>query len=265
MDKRPIGVFDSGLGGLTVVRSILRALPGEKVVYFGDTARIPYGSKSPDTVLRYSEQNIRFLKTHRVKFVVVACNTASSLALPRLKPGRIPFLGVIEPGAQAAVTITRTGVIGVIGTEGTVRSQAYPQAIRRLFPKARIFQQACPLFVPLVEEGRVRGPVVEEIARGYLHPLLNRKIDTLVLGCTHYPILKPILQRIVGPKVRIIDSADETAKTLEMDLNLRNLRSPGRGSQEYYVSDISARFKEQAQLCLGRPVHRVRRVPIERY
>ncbi len=265
MDKRPIGVFDSGLGGLTVVRSILRALPGEKVVYFGDTARIPYGSKSPDTVLRYSEQNIRFLKTHRVKFVVVACNTASSLALPRLRPGRIPFLGVIEPGAQAAVAITRTGVIGVIGTEGTVRSKAYPQAIHRLFPKARIFQQACPLFVPLVEEGRVRGPVVEEIARGYLRPLLSRKIDTLVLGCTHYPILKPVLQRIVGPKVRIIDSADETAKTLEMDLNLRNLRSQGRGSQEYYVSDISARFKEQAQLCLGRPVHRVRRVPIEKF
>jgi len=174
-------------------------------------------------------------------------------------------LGVIEPGAQAAVAITRTGVIGVIGTEGTVRSKAYPQAIHRLFPKARIFQQACPLFVPLVEEGRVRGPVVEEIARGYLRPLLSRKIDTLVLGCTHYPILKPVLQRIVGPKVRIIDSADETAKTLEMDLNLRNLRSQGRGSQEYYVSDISARFKEQAQLCLGRPVHRVRRVPIEKF
>ncbi len=265
MDRRPIGVFDSGLGGLTVVQAIMKRLPGERVVYFGDTARIPYGSKSPDTILRYSEQILRFLASHKVKFVVVACNTASSLALPRLKPGRVPVMGVIEPGARAAVEVTRTGIVGVIGTDGTVRSNAYPRAIRALRPSAKVYQQACPLFVPLVEEGRVRGPVVEAVARGYLQPLLRKRVDTLVLGCTHYPLLKTTLQKICGPKVRVIDSAEETAKTLRLDLDLRRLGSHGKGSQSYFVSDISSRFKEQAQLCLGRPIRQVRRVLIERY
>jgi len=264
-DRRPIGVFDSGLGGLTVVQALLRLLPNERVVYFGDTARIPYGSKSPDTVLRYSQQILHFLATKDVKFAVVACNTASSLALPRLKPGRFPILGVLEPGARAAGEVTRANRIGVIGTEGTVRSNAYPRAIRALLPKAKVVQQACPLFVPLVEEGRITGPVVEAVAKGYLRPLLKERIDTLLLGCTHYPILKRVLQKVAGPGVRIIDSAEETAKTLRLDLGLRGLLSKGRGGESFYVSDISTRFKEQAELCLGRPIHRVQRVLIEQY
>jgi glutamate racemase len=263
--RRPIGVFDSGLGGLTVVQALLRILPGEKVVYFGDTARIPYGSKSPDTVLRYSQQILHFLSTHDVKFAVVACNTASSLALPRIKPGKFPLLGVLEPGARAAVEVTRTQRIGVIGTEGTIRSNAYPRAIHALRPGAHVVQQACPLFVPLVEEGRITGPVVEAVARGYLKPLMKQRIDTLLLGCTHYPILKRVLQKVVGRNVRIIDSAEETAKTLRLDLEMRGLRSQGKGGESYFVSDISARFKEQAALCLGRPIHKVKRVLIEQY
>jgi len=264
VDSRPIGIFDSGLGGLTVVRAVRRVLPRERIVYFGDTARIPYGNKSPQTVIRFSRQIARFLKGRHVKFLVVACNTASSWALGALRRGSdIPVLGVIEPGAHAAVEITRNGRIGVIGTEGTVASGAYPRAIRALRPGMRVFQKACPLFVPLVEEGRVSGPVTDRVADEYLRPLLRERIDTLVLGCTHYPLLKRVLQRRAGRGVRIIDSAEETARVLKWSLEQIGVLSGARGGERYYVSDLSGKFKEHAQRFLGRPIRSVTKVSIE--
>ena len=187
-----IGVFDSGVGGLTVVSALRRRLPGESILYLGDTARLPYGSKSPDTVTRYTRRNIEFLTERGVKAVVVACNTASALALPDLDLHGVPTWGVIEPGARAAAAVSR-GRVGVIATEATVRSDAYPRALRALRPDLEILSQACPLFVPLVEEGWHDDPITAEVAERYLRPLLAAGIDTLVLGCTHYPLLKPVL------------------------------------------------------------------------
>lgn len=266
MDPRPIGIFDSGLGGLTVARAIRAALPRERIVYFGDTARIPYGNKSPQTIVRFSLQITRFLKRQRIKFLVVACNTASSWAIDvlRRKAG-IPVLGVIEPGAHAAVEVTRNGRIGVIGTEGTVASGAYPRAIRSLRPAARVRQKPCPLFVPLVEEGRISGPVTDLVVREYLKPLLRDRIDTLVLGCTHYPLLKRTLKRQAGPSVRIIDSAEETARVLKWSLEQMGLLSRGRGGERFFVSDLSRKFREHAQRFLGRSIPRVTKVDIESY
>ncbi|RPH56342.1 glutamate racemase, partial [bacterium] len=192
-----IGVFDSGVGGLTVVSALRRRLPGESILYLGDTARLPYGSKSPETVTRYTRRNIEFLTERGVKAVVVACNTASALALPHLEP-LVPTWGVIEPGARKAAAVSR-GRVGVIATEATVRSDAYPRALRALRPDLKILSQACPLFVPLVEEGWHDDPITEEVAERYLRPLLDAGIDTLVLGCTHYPLLKPVLHRVAGP------------------------------------------------------------------
>ena len=195
-----IGVFDSGVGGLTVVSALRQRLPGESILYLGDTARLPYGSKSPDTVTRYTRRNIEFLTERGVKAVVVACNTASALALPTSTCMDVPTWGVIEPGARKAAAVSR-GRVGVIATEATVRSDAYPQALRAIRPDLEILSQACPLFVPLVEEGWHDDPVTEEVAERYLRPLLDAGVDTLVLGCTHYPLLKPVLQRVAGPDV----------------------------------------------------------------
>jgi glutamate racemase len=263
----PIGIFDSGLGGLTVVKAIQKELPHEGFAYFGDTARIPYGNKSPDTIIRYARQIIRFfLKKEKVKCVVVACNTSSAWALETVRREfPIPLLGVIEPGATAAISATRNGRIGVIGTEGTVASGAYEKAIHRIFPKARVFSKACPLFVPLVEEGKLSGPVTEAVAREYLKPLLTAGIDTLVLGCTHYPLLKKTLAKITGPKVRIVDSAEETAKSLRHNLEVYGLPASEKRGGHYYVSDLSRKFKEQAQRFLGRHIDKVRTVFIEGY
>lgn len=267
MKNLPIGVFDSGLGGLTVVKAIRKELPGEKLVYFGDTARIPYGTKSPETIVRYARQVIRFfLKEEKVKCVVVACNTSSAWALETVrKEFPIPVLGVIDPGAYAAVSATRNGRIGVIGTEGTVASGAYVRAIHKIFPKATVHSKACPLFVPLVEEGKLTGPVTEAVAREYLKPLLKAKIDTLVLGCTHYPLLKRTLAKVVGKGVRIVDSAEETAKSLHRNLEMHGVPMNGQGGCHYYVSDLSRKFKEQAQRFLGRTIDRVEKVFVEKY
>ncbi len=264
---RPVGIFDSGLGGLTVVKAVQKQLPNENLVYFGDTARIPYGSKSQDTIIHYTRQIIRFLmKKERVKVLVVACNTSSAWALQQVKREfDIPILGVINPGAQAAVEATRNGRVGVIGTEGTIYSDAYPEALHALNPKTKVFTQACPLFVPLVEESKLSGPVIEAVAREYLRPLLRSKIDTLLLGCTHYPLLKPVLQKIAGPKVRIVDSAEETAKSLRLNLESYGGESSGRGSSKFYVSDLSRKFKEHAQKFLGRPIAKVEKIFIEKY
>ncbi len=264
---RPVGIFDSGLGGLTVVKAIQRQLPGEKLVYFGDTARIPYGSKSKDTIIHYTRQIIRFLvKRERVKVLVVACNTSSAWALKEVRREfDIPILGVINPGAQAAVEVTRNGRIGVIGTEGTIYSGAYPDAIHALNSGIRVFTQPCPLFVPLVEEGRLSGSVTETVAGEYLRPLLRSAVDTLLLGCTHYPLLKPVLKKIAGNKVRIVDSAEETAINLRLNLESYGGVASGRGSSKFYVSDLSRKFKEHAQRFLGRPIAKVEKIFIEKY
>jgi len=265
--RRPVGIFDSGLGGLTVVKAVQKQVPGENLVYFGDTARIPYGSKSKDTIIHYTRQIIRFLvKKEKVKVLVVACNTSSAWALKEVRREfDIPILGVINPGAQAAVEVTRNGRVGVIGTEGTITSGAYPDAIHALNPRAKVFTQACPLFVPLVEEGKLSGSVTETVAREYLRPLLRSGVDTLLLGCTHYPLLKPVLKKIAGPRVRIVDSAEETAKNLRLNLESYGGTASGRVTATFYVSDLSRKFKEHAQRFLGRAIPKVEKIFIEKY
>src|SRR4051812_4705799 len=209
----PIGVFDSGLGGLTVVREMISQLPNESIIYFGDTARVPYGPKSPDTVLRYSREITSYMKDQGVKALVVACNTATAHALPALREEfDLPIVGVIQPGARAAAAATRTHRVGVIGTAGTIRSRAYEKEIKKLLPDAEITAQACALFVPLVEEGWVDTEPTRAIARNYLAPMVSAQIDTMVLGCTHYPLMKTVIGNVVGRQVRLIDSAEETAR-----------------------------------------------------
>ncbi len=245
-DPRPIGIFDSGVGGLTVVDKIRGILPNEGIVYFGDTARVPYGTKSKETVTKFSVENIEFLMGHNVKLVIVACNTASSLSLDFLKRCfRVPIIGVIEPGARQAVSVTRTGRIGVIGTHATVSSGAYEKAIRRISARYPVYAQACPLFVPLVEEGWASSAVAETIARIYLKTIKAKKIDTLIMGCTHYPILKKTLGKILGRDVALVDSAMEVAKEARNILDaggLLNNSGKSAGEHKFFVSDEPNRF-----------------------
>ena len=244
-----IGVFDSGVGGLTVVSALREKLPGESILYLGDTARLPYGSKSPDTVTRYTRKNIEFLTGRGVKAVVVACNTASALALPNLELGDVPTWGVIEPGARRAAAISR-GRVGVIATEATVRSDAYPKALRAVRPDLEILSQACPLFVPLVEEGWHDDPVTEEVARRYLRPLLDAGIDTLVLGCTHYPLLKPVLERVAGPGVALVDSAEQVADMVASGLAAQGLQATHAATHHFCVTDAGQTFQRLARTIL---------------
>ncbi|MFI5279463.1 MAG: glutamate racemase [Gemmatimonadales bacterium] len=257
MDRRPIGVFDSGIGGLTVAREIMRRLPHESLVYFGDTARVPYGNKSPDTVRRYSREITDLLLGRGVKLVVVACNTASAHALEDLRStGKVPVIGVVEPGAGAAVLATRTGSIGVIGTSGTISSGAYERAIHALKPAVRVTQKACPLFVPLVEEGWLDTPATRFVALEYLEDLAKDGIDTLVLGCTHYPLLKPLIAEVMGKGIRLIDSAEATARAVEQQLDDAGLRGPddARGKCHFIVSDAPGQFEKVGAAFLGQPV-----------
>jgi glutamate racemase len=248
-----IGVFDSGVGGLTVVSALRRRLPHESILYLGDTARLPYGSKSPDTVLRYTRRNVEFLVERGVKAVVVACNTASALALPHLHSEEIPTWGVIGPGARKAAGVSR-GRIGVIATEATVRSDAYPRALREVRPDLEIHSQACPLFVPLVEEGWHDDPVTEQVAERYLRPLLDKGIDTLVLGCTHYPLLVPVLQRVAGPEVTLVDSAEAVAEVVAAGLAERHLEAThAEPSHRLCVTDAGESFHRLAGRILGDP------------
>lgn len=246
MKQNPIGVFDSGIGGLTVLKEIARLLPNENAIYLGDTARVPYGSKSKETVARYSLEVANFLIKSNIKMLVAACNTASAFALPLLKRElKIPVIGVIEPGAKAAVSTTKTNRIGVIGTEGTIRSSAYTSAIKALRPEAETFVKACPLFVPLVEEGWANDEVTTVIAGRYLSELKDAKIDTLVLGCTHYPLLKNIIGDIMGKEVALIDSAESTASEVKSILagsNMLNDFSNERNSHRFFVTDSPERF-----------------------
>ena len=235
----PIGVFDSGVGGLTVLRAIRRALPSESAIYLGDTARVPYGTKSPDSVLRYSLQASDLLVKRGIKLLVVACNTASALALPNLDMHEVPTWGVIEPGAYRAAAVSR-GKVGVIATEATVRSDAYPRALRTFRPELEIVSRSCPLLGPLVEEGWHDDPITEEVARRYLEPLLEAGIDTLVLGCTHYPLLVPVLQRVAGPGVTLVDSAEAAVASSERQRHLV-LATEATVSRRAYTQAIRAR------------------------
>lgn len=269
--ERPIGVFDSGVGGLTVFREIMRQMPDEKIVYFGDTARVPYGSKSKETILRFSRQIVRFLLSKNVKAIVVACNTASANALPELeKECPVPIIGVIVPGARTACRVTEGGRIGVIGTTATINSGIYAEVIRDIRPDAQVIGRACPLFVPLVEEGLWEDPVTDEIARRYIGELTQEGIDTLILGCTHYPLIKEAIGRTAGDKVHLVNPAKETARELhEMlaDKGLENRIRPALGSGEeqysFYVSDMAEKFRRFANTIIPYGVLSARAVTLD--
>lgn len=266
MPDRAIGVFDSGVGGLTVLKEIQRLLPGEELLYLGDTARVPYGTKSPATVRRYALEAASFLTRRRVKMLVVACNTASSVALLDLENRfKLPVIGVIEPGAKRAVSVTRTGRIGVIGTEGTIKSGAYTLAIKQLAPDADVVALHCPLFVPLVEEGWLDHPVTRLAAEEYLGSLRHHGIDTLVLGCTHYPLLKNVLQQVLGPQVVLIDSAEETAIAVADRLQRQShVRPLGEAiPPQFFVTDVPERFQRVGGEFLGCPLPKVEQVSLD--
>jgi len=261
---RAIGIFDSGVGGLTVLKAIRQELPLESLVYLGDTARVPYGTKSPPTVERYALQAAAFLLAQQVKMVVVACNTASSVALPALQRALpVPVVGVIEPGAAGAVETSRSGRIGVIGTEATIASAAYPQAIRALRQDAEVYSAACPLFVPLAEEGWAEHAVARLTAQEYLAPLLQQRVDTLVLGCTHYPLLRRTLEAILPPEVRLVDSARQTALQVRRLLGPQTLAQRGDGSCRFFVTDEPARFVRVGGAFLGEALTEVQRVELQ--
>ena len=247
---RPIGVFDSGVGGLTVVAALRRRLPTESILYLGDTARLPYGIKTAETVRRYTRRNIDFLVERRVRAVVVACNTASAVALDGIDTG-LPLWGVVEPGARRAAELS-SGRVGVIGTESTILSDAYPRALHRLRPELEIVSQACPLFAPLVEEGWHEDEITEQIARRYLEPLLGKGIDTLVLGCTHYPLLRPLIQRLTGDGVRLVDSAETVAETVAEGLGGDGKDTTREVPEHHFcVTDGPDRFGGLARRILG--------------
>lgn len=254
MDRNlPIGVFDSGVGGLTVVKEIMNQLPQEEIVYFGDTARVPYGDKSKETVTAYSRQITRFLLSKQVKAVVVACNTASAYALDTIrKESPVPMLGVIEPGAKTAAATTGNGRIGVIGTEGTIRSGLYEEYLRGISPESRVFGKACPLFVPLVEEGWIEDDVTRQVSRRYLAELLAQNVDTIVLGCTHYPLLRNVIQETVGASVTLVNPAYETACELRRMLAERGCLNDGskEPAHTFYVSDGAEKFRRFAHSIL---------------
>ncbi|MBI4056180.1 MAG: glutamate racemase [Elusimicrobia bacterium] len=255
----PIGVFDSGVGGLTVFKAIQKSLPRENIIYYGDTAHLPYGSKSPQTLKKFSLKIGKFLESQKIKLLVVACNSASSVAIPLLRRNlKVPVLGVIEPGAKLAAQRTSRGRIGVIGTEGTIASQVYPKRLTQFRRGVRVFSVACPLFVPLVEEGFWRGAITEAIARRYLAPLKKWRPDTLILGCTHYPLLKKVISERVGRKVVLVDSGEAAAEEVSKILQRKKLlRKNGRGSYKFYASDAPTKFKKLAHKLLGLSMKRV--------
>lgn len=263
-----IGVFDSGVGGLTVAREIIRQLPEESITYFGDTARVPYGSKSKDTIIRYSRQIIRFLKTKNVKAIVVACNTASAFALDTIeKEIDIPIIGVVKPGAKSAVESTKNKRIGIIGTEGTIKSELYTQYIYSIDPEITVVGKACPLFVPLVEEGMLHDSVTDEVASRYLESMKEENIDSLILGCTHYPLLRSTVGKIMGPEVNLVNPAYETAISLDGLLRQNGIRADKDAKPEYefYVSDAEEKFKEFANSIMPLHIEKINQINIEEY
>ena len=267
----PIGVFDSGVGGLTVAREIMRQIPNERIVYFGDTARVPYGSKSKETVTKYSRQIVRFLETQNVKAIVIACNTASAYALEQIeKEIKVPIIGVVKPGAVTAARATQNGKVGVIATEGTIQSEIYTQYIKELKQDASVIGKACPLFVPLVEEGLLEDPVTDEIAQRYLSVLIDSGIDTLILGCTHYPLIRSTVGRVMGEKVTLVNPAYETAIELKRLLEEHNMlqdEKPALGTNQYqfFVSDGADKFQQFANNIFKYGVLAVKQINIEEY
>lgn len=265
--NKPIGVFDSGIGGLTVARELFNLLPNESVLYFGDTARVPYGPKSPETVLRYSREATAFLLSRGVKMVVIACNTATAHAFEELSQELpVPVIGVVEPGARTAARTSESGRIGVIGTAGTIGSGAYDFAVRRLVgDDARVYAQPCPLFVPLIEEGWIDHPSTRLVAEEYLRPLHEQDIDVLILGCTHYPLLSNVLQSVLGDRVTLVDSAHETALEVRHVLESANLLRDEATPpvHEFAASDSPLRFREVGRRFLGDRIVEVERVDVE--
>jgi|BioPla2DNA2_1021312.scaffolds.fasta_scaffold05535_6 glutamate racemase len=266
INNTPIGVFDSGIGGLTVVKEIMNQIPGETIIYFGDTARLPYGSKSKETVITYTRQIIRFLIGKGVKAIVIACNTASAFALETVKAEfDIPIIGVVKPGAKMAAKATRNGRIGVIGTVGTIESGIYSEFMSQTNPRVKVFGKACPLFVPLVEEGLVDDPVTYEMASRYTSVLLDKDIDTLVLGCTHYPLLRKTIRKVVGEDIVLVNPAYETAKSLAEVITHKGLRndSSPKIDHKFYVSDGAEKFRQFANTILPCEVMETKDINIE--
>lgn len=264
--SRPIGLFDSGIGGLTVARQVMELMPRENTVYFGDTARVPYGSKSPRTVVSYARQAARFLESLGVKLIIVACNTASAHALSELSEhASVPVIGVIEPGADAAVSATLCGSIGIIGTEGTVRSDAYGMAVRSRNGALRVYGRACPLLVGFAEEGLIDHPATQMMCEEYLSPLVSLDIDTLIMGCTHYPILAPAIARVVGNDVTLVDPGVSTAVQALRILEAMNAINTSHdvARHDYYLSDLPLKFVEVGERFLGRRFENVHRVALE--
>ena len=259
LDTRPIGVFDSGLGGLTAVRELRRLLPGEDIVYFGDTGRVPYGGRSAETIVKYARQDVAFLRTFDLKAIVIACGTVSTTALDVLAAETpIPVLGVVAPAAAAAARATKNGTIGLIGTQASIRSGAYEKLIRAANPAARVVPQPCPLFVPLVENGRFRpgDPVIETVAAEYLTPMKEAGVDTLILGCTHYPLLREVIGAYMGPQVALVDVGAQCAHWVAQRLDREGLRTDRAeaGSHRYFVSDSTEDFADLASIFLGEDV-----------
>lgn len=266
----PIGVFDSGVGGLTVAREIMRQLPNENLVYFGDTAHVPYGSKSKDNIIHYSRQSINFLKSKAVKAIVIACNTASALALDIVREEcDIPIIGVVEPGARAALEVTVTKKIGVIGTEATIHSAIYEKIIQGVSPDVSVIAKACPLFVPLVEEGFAKHKVTEDIIDYYLSDFRESDIDSLILGCTHYPLLRSKIQAYVGDRIILVNPAYETAMDLKRLLEEHNMANAGckgdHAAYAFYVSDAADKFKHFANSILPYDIETTKQINIEEY
>jgi glutamate racemase len=258
--NKPIGVFDSGVGGLTVVAALRRHLPNENIIYLGDTARVPYGGKSPETVLRYSKEIANLLLEHNAKMIVIACNTASALALSTLTSiYSVPIHGVIEPGAAAAVRVTKKGIIGVIGTRATIASKAYQHAIHHLSPKTDVLSYPCPLLVPLVEEGLFDDEITQRVLERYLEPMLSQGIDSLVLGCTHYPLLKKLISKVIGPNVTLVDSAENCALAVQTLLTTKNLarEKSTPGTLHVLLTDTSEDFLHSAANALKISIDRV--------
>jgi glutamate racemase len=272
-NEGPIGIFDSGVGGLTVAREIFKSLPGEDVVYFGDVGRYPYGGRSEEIITRFTHQDVLFLLEHNVKFIICACNTASAVALDEVTPHYdVPMVGVIEPGARAAAQRTSSGRIGVIGTRATIGSDAYARTIHKINPQLKVFSLACPLFVPLAEEGYVDREATTLIARDYLQTMHDVDIDTLVLGCTHYPLLKEVLSGVMGDNVTLIDSGEETARVVSEALGAADLLRPAsgppsrhKGEHKFFVSDVPDKFTQVATRFLGEVLDKVTRIDISRY
>lgn len=255
--NKTIGVFDSGIGGLTVAKEIMELLPGESIVYFGDTARVPYGSKSSATVSRFALEGLDFLLSQNVKMIVIACNTVSATCLELLRASSpVPVIGVINPGARTAAAATKNKSVGVIGTERTIKSRAYEKAIHALDQEINIYSKACPLFVPLVEEGWLENEATTYTTKTYLEPLKNHSIDTLVLACTHYPLLKPVFSKVMGENVKLVDSALETAKEVKRILEEKNLKrlECSLGQHVFFVSDNPEKFTQVGENFLKRPI-----------